>query len=61
MQGLPSGKGSNADSLWAYTYIKGLNDGINWDLAHKAVLSVAKGESLENYIVKTLFDNLRYL
>ena len=46
--------GSNADNLLADSYVKGLKDGIDWDLAYEAVVSDAEGESLSNNKIKTI-------
>lgn len=35
--------GSNADNLLADSYVKGLEDGIDWETAYEAVVSDAEG------------------
>ena len=52
--------GSNADNIIADSYVKGLKDGIDWDLAYEAVVSDAEGEIshfLPMYSKLTLFKN----
>lgn len=38
--------GSNADNLLADSYLKGLTDGIDWDVAYEAVVTDAEGKSM---------------